>query len=248
MKHNPVWRESLGVYFGEGHGLPVYFYILIILAPVEFLALYVPSLDAQQWTGSASLFKVSAVTALLLLIYFAMRVANQEFAPWRFKSLRHWQRNDAQSTAAVSSAQLAFLAAHVGISLALCLPLLLWAGAIARTPALNIFTIVLLLPFYALAYGVWGLATLAFWERQVESRQVFIRTFFVCLVILSALFYLPLNPVAFVLAFLSRQELPPLALFGAAWSGTTVHLAFHCALGIAGYLAHRWALRRELTA
>ena len=64
----------------------------------------------------------------------------------------------------------------------------------------------------------------------------------------AALFYLPLNPVAFVLAFLSRQELPPLALFGAAWSGTTVHLTFHCAIGIAGYLAHRWALRRELTA
>jgi hypothetical protein len=245
MKHNPVWRESLEVYFGEGHGLPVYFYILIILAPVEFLSLYIPSLDAQQWSGSASLFKVAAVTALLLLVYFAMRVANQEFAPWRFKTLRHWLHNQAQSAAAVSRAQIAFLAFHVALSLAVCLPLLIWAGAIARTPAWNIVFTLLLLPFYALTYGVWGLATLVFWERQIESRQVFIRSFFVCLVILSALFYLPLNPVAFVLALLSRQELPPLHLFGSMWPGATVHLVFHFFLGAAGYAAYRWALKRE---
>lgn len=245
MKHNPVWRESVQVYFGEGHGIAVYFYILSILAPVEFLSLYIPTLDTQQWTGSASLFKVSAVTALLLLVYFAMRVANQEFAPWRFKPLRHWLRTESQPASAVSRAQISFLVIHVGISLALCLPLLLWAGAIARTPALNLAVTLALLPFYALTYGIWGLATLAFWERQIESRQVFIRSFFVCLVILSALFYLPLNPVAFVLAFLGRQELPPLYLFGSEWRGITVHLAFHCALGAAGYGAYRWALRRE---
>jgi hypothetical protein len=245
MKNNPVWRESLQVYFGEGHGFAVYFYILIILAPVEFLSLYVPSLDAQQWTGSASLFKVSAVTALLLMVYFALRVANQEFAPWRFRPLRHWLRDQAQSIRAVSRAQVYFLMTHIGISLFLCLPLLIWAGAIARTPPVSIGYTLLLLPFYGFTYGVWGLATLAFWERRIESRQVFIRSFFVGLVILSALFYLPLNPVAFVLALLSRQELAPLQLFGWQWSGVAVHLTFHTVLGATGYAAHRYALERE---
>ncbi len=248
MKHNPVWRESWEVYFGEGHGFAVYFYILIILAPLEFFSLYVPSLDTQQWSGSASLFKVSATAALLLLVYFALRVANQEFVPWRFQPLRHWLRVQQQSAAAVSRAQVCFLAAHVALSLALCLPLLVWAGAIARTPPLSIGLTLLLLPFYSFVYGVWGLATLALWERHIESRQVFIRTFFVVLVILSALFYLPLNPVAFLLALLSRQELAPLSMFGAEWPGATVHLVFHFALGTAGYLAHRWALRRERAA
>ena len=247
MKNNPVWRESLDVYFGEGHGVAVYFYILIILTPVEFLSLYVPSLDAQQWAGSASLFKVSAVTALLLLVYFALRVANQEFAPWRFKPLRHWLREQAQSSAAVSRAQIYFLLMHIGLSVLLCLPLLIWAGAIARTPPVNIGYTLLLLPFYAFTYGVWGLASLALWERRVESRQVFIRSFFVALVILSALFYLPLNPVAFVLTLLSRQELPPLQLFGWQWPGAAVHWTFHLLLGAAGYGAHRWALGREAT-
>jgi hypothetical protein len=245
MKNNPVWRESLDIYFKEGHGFAVYFYILSILAPVEFLSLYIPSLDTQQWTGSASLFKVTAVTALLLLVYFALRVANQEFVPWRFKPLKHWLRERAEAPRAVSRAQIYFLLAHTGIALLLCAPFLLWAGAIARTPPVNIVLTLLLLPFYAFTYGVWGLASLALWERRIESRQVFIRSFFVVLVILSALFYLPLNPVAFVLALLSSQELPPLSLFGWKWSGTAVHLTFHSLLGAWGYTAHRWALRRE---
>ncbi|MGE5216974.1 MAG: hypothetical protein ACM3SP_08235 [Chloroflexota bacterium] len=246
MKDNLVWRESVEVYFSEGHGLAVYFYLLIILVPVEFLSLYLPSLDSQQWSGSASLFKVTAITALLLMVYFSMRVANQEFAPWRFKPLKHWLRNQGQSTDAVSRAQLYFLLAHIGLSLLLCGPLLVWAGAIARTPMANIAVTFLLLPFYSLCYGVWGLATLALWERRIESRQVFIRSFFVCLVILSALFYLPLNPVAFLLAFLSRQALSPLSLFGWQWSGAVVHLVFHSLLGVVGFAVHRWALGREL--
>ena len=245
MRDNPVWRESLEVYFGEGHGFAVYFYILIILTPVEFLSLYVPSLDTQQWSGSASLFKVSAVTALLLIVYFALRVANQEFVPWRFKPLKHWLRERGEPARSVSRAQVTFLATHIGLSLLLCVPFLAWAGAIARTPLPAIVVTLLLLPFYALAYGVWGLASLAVWERRIESRQVFIRSFFVCLVILSALFYLPLNPVAYVLAFLGRQDLPPLLLFGWSWSGTAVNLTFHLLLGGLGYAAHRWALRRE---
>jgi hypothetical protein len=245
MRDNPVWRESLDLYFDQGHGFPVYFYMLVILAPVEFLSLYVPSLDTQMWSGSASLFKVSAITALLLIVYFTLRVANQEFAPWRFKRLKYWLHDQAQRAASVSHAQLFFLLVHIGVSLLLCGPLLVWAGAIARTPPTLIALTLLLLPFYAVTYGVWGLATLALWERSIESRQVFIRSFFVCLVFLSALFYLPLNPVAFVLAVLSREELPPLSLFGWLWSGTTVNLIFHFLLGAAGYATHRWALARE---
>jgi hypothetical protein len=245
MKENPVWRESFEVYFDEGHGFQVYFYMLIILAPVEFLSLYVPSLDAQMWSGSASLFKVSVITALILMVYFTLRVANQEFAPWRFKRLKHWLRDELQPVASVRRAQLYFLSLHIGLSLLLCVPLLVWAGAIARTPPALIALTLLLLPFYAMTYGVWGLATLALWERSLESRQVFIRSFFVCLVFLTALFYLPLNPVAFVLALLSREELQPLWLFSWPWPGTMVHFVFHALLGVIGYGTYRWALTME---
>lgn len=245
MKQNPVWRESIEVFFSEGHGFQVYFYLLIILAPVEFLSLYVPSLDAQMWSGSASLFKVCAVTALLLIVYFSMRVANQEFAPWRFRPLRQWFGQLGQSAASISQGQCYFLVGHIGLSLLLCAPFLVWAGAIARTPLARIAVTLALLAFYALSYGVWGLAALSLWERRMENRQVFIRSFFTCLVILSALFYLPLNPVAFLLAYLSWQDLPPLILLGRQLPAGAVHITFHLVLGGLGYGLHRWALQRE---
>jgi len=245
MKDNPVWRESIEVFYGEGHGFAPYFYLLVMLAPVEFLSLYLPSLDTQVWSGSASLFRVTAVTALLLTVYFALRVANQEFAPWRFRPVFRWMRDQGISPRAVGKAQLAFLSLHVGMSLLLCLPLLIWAGAIARTPPMSVAATILLLWFYAFSYGVWGLVSLVLWERRAESRQVFIRCFFFALVFVSALFYLPLNPVAFLLAILSRQELAPLTVAGVKWSATTVHVAFHLLVGASGLAAHRWALRRE---
>ena len=102
MNSNPILRESMDIFFTEGHGFPVYFYILVILAPIEFLSLYLPSLDAQMWSGSASLFKVTAVTTLLLTIYFGLRVANQEFASWRFQTLKRWTRENGQSIAAIA--------------------------------------------------------------------------------------------------------------------------------------------------
>jgi len=245
MKDNPIWRESVDIFFGEGHGFAVYFYLLAILAPVEFLSLYLPSLDAQMWTGSAALFKVSSVTALLLTVYFTLRVANQEFASWRFKPVRRWLQDQAVSIVLVGRAQLAFLFYHVGLTLLLCAPLLVWAGAIARTPLTSVAATFVFISFYAMSYGVWGLVTLVLWERRAESRQVIIRCFFFCLVFISALFYLPLNPVAFLLGYLGQQDLPPLSLGGMQWSAATVHFGFHFTIAAAGLATHRWALVRE---
>lgn len=246
MKNNPVLRESVAVFFVEGQGFQVYFYLLTILAPIHFLALYLPSLDVQAWSGSAGLFKITAVLTLLLVAYFALRVANQEFAPWRFKALRLWRTEEKLELATIGRGQLAFLGLHIGCSLLLCLPFLIWAAAIARTQLVAVAGALALLLFYALSYSVWGLVALVLWDRRAENRQVFIRCFFFGLLLLSGLFYLPLNPVAFLLAYLGRQELAPLSLFGWRLAAPAVHMGFHLLLGGLGLLLHRWALRREL--
>jgi hypothetical protein len=237
-------REGLEVFFGEGHGLPVYFYLLIILAPVQFLALYLPSLDAQMWSGSGNLFKVSSSTALLLIVYFGLRVANQEYAPWRFQPLKRWLGDGGQPAAVVAKGQLGFLAVHILCSLLLSAPFLVWAAAIARAPLASLGITLALLVFYALCYSVWGLVTLAVWERRPESRQVVIRCFLFTVAVATLLVYLPLNPVAYMLAVLGRHELPPLSMAGVKWSADTVHFGFHLFLGGAGLAAHRWALLR----
>ncbi len=243
---NPVLRESLDIFFTEGHGFPVYFYLLMILAPVQFLSLYLPSLDAQMWSGSGNLLKVCSSTALLLIVYFSLRVANQEYAAWRFQPLKNWSRAGGQTPSAVATGQIEFLILHILCSLLLIAPLLVWAAAIARAPLSGLAVTLGLLLFYAFCYGVWGLVTLVLWERRPESRQVVIRSFFFFVAVASLLVYLPLNPVAYLLAVLGRQELAPLSIAGAQWPANTIHFAFHLFLGGAGLAAHRWALIRCL--
>ena len=246
MITNPLLREGVEIYFSQGHGFVVYFYLLIILAPVEFLSLYLPSLDAQMWSGSASLFKVCALTALLLTLYFAVRVANQEFVSWRFQPLKRWTDDRGESLRTIAQGQLTFLSLHSGFSLLLCAPFLIWAGSISRTALSRVAVTLCLLFFYMLVYAVWGLFALVLWERRAETRQVFVRCFLFAFFIASALVYLPINPAAFLLAYLSGEQLAPLALLGVHWPANSVHFAANLLLGGLGIAAHRWALRREL--
>lgn len=245
MRHNPVFREGVEIYLLEGHGAAVYFYLLMILAPIEFLTLFLPSLDPQAWMGAANLFKVSAVVAMLLMVYFGLRIANREFVAWRFLPLKHWVDERGIRISHVAVGQLSLLCLHIGLLIVVALPLLIWAAAIARASAASMLATLSLLFFYALAYGVWGLAAAILWERRLESRQVFIRCFFFALLFVSALLYLPLNPVAFLVYILGQKELAPLVLGATQWSAATLHFLFHFVLFGLGLLAYRWALRRE---
>ena len=176
---NPVLRENLEVFFGEGHVLTVYFYLLIVLAPVEFIAFYTQSLGEQMWIGSGILFKVCASAAVLLIVYFALRVANQEYAPERFKPLEHWLRDGSRAVGVVARGRVAFLLVHIVCLLLLSAPLVVWAAAISRTPLPGLAATLALLPFYALCYGVWGLVASVLWEGETETREFVVRCFIV---------------------------------------------------------------------
>jgi hypothetical protein len=245
MKLGPVFREGIEIQIVEGHGFAAYFYLMILLAPVVFLALFLPSLDADVWIGPAQLFKVSSSAALLLIVYFGLRVANQEFAPWRFLPLKRWLRDEKQTAAEIARAQWATLALQILILVLLASPFLVWAAAIARVPIGALLAVLLLIYFYALVYGVWGLAALALWERKFETRQVFVRGFFIGAMVLSAALYLPLNPVAFLLAYLEEKEMAALMLWGRRWPAGAVHFEFHILLLGLGLWIHRRALGRE---
>src|SRR5687767_14085230 len=147
---NPVLRENLEVFFGERHVLTVYFYLLIFLAGTEFTALYTQSLGEQMWRGSGSLLKVCASAAAVLIVYFAFRAANQEYAPGRFKPLEHWLRGGARAVGIVARGRVAFLVVHVACMLFLIAPLLLWAAAISRTPLPSVAATLALVAFYGL--------------------------------------------------------------------------------------------------
>ena len=240
---NPVLRENLDVFFVEEHGFPVYFYLLFILALVEFLALYMATLGAQMWSGPGDLFKICSSTAVLLIVYFALRAANREYAPGRFKPLEHWLRDGGQSAGVVAEGQLAFLVVHIVCLLLISAPLLIWAAAIARAPLTALAAMLALIPFYAFCYGVWGLVALVLWEREQESREIGIRCF-IGFVALASLLVYPLNPVVYLLAVVGQQDPAPLTVGGVTWSADSVHFGFHLVFGGAGLAAYRWALGR----
>ena len=243
---NPVLRENLEVLFDEGHVLTIYSYLLVLLAPFAFGALYALSLGEQMWRGSGSLLEVCASAAVALIVYFTCRLANQEYAPERFKPLEHWLRDGRGAVGFVARGREASLLVHIFCLLLLSAPILIWAAAISRTPLPALGTGLALIFLYAFCYGVWGLMASVLWERKPETREVIVRSFIFLVVVVALAVYLPLNPVVYLLAVLGREELAPLGIAGATWSADSVHFAFHVVLGGAGLAAHRWALKRVL--
>jgi hypothetical protein len=243
---NPVLRENLEVLLDRGHVLTVYFYLLVCLAPVTFVALYSQSLGEQMWRGSGLLLKVCAVAALVLIVYFALRLANQEYAPERFKRLGEWLQEGRASVRVVARGRLASLLVHISCLVLLSAPLLIWAAAISHTPLTSLAATLALIPFYALCYGVWGLVASALLEGERENREFFVRLFTLIVVVVALAVYLPLNPAIYLLAIVGGEELAPLTVAGLTVSSHTLHFAFHLVLGGSGLIAHRRALERSL--
>jgi len=135
---------------------------------------------------------------------------------------------------------------HVMILIFLSLPPLIWAAAISRTDLSILAITLLLLFFYAVTYGIWGLVAAATWEHRLESRKVFVRCLFAYLVFVSALVYMPLNPIAFLLSYLEGEELvASFSILGEPWSSTTLHFGFHLTLLISGTYFYWRALKKR---
>ena len=241
---NPVLREHLTVCFSEGHGLSAHLYPLGLLALAEVLLLTPMYLDSQMWSGSGSLLKNCAALAVVLTVYYTLRAANRVYAPSRFKPLKYWLHERGYPVGVVARGQAAFLFAQVASAVLLIAPLLLWAGAISHTSPATLIATLALIPFYAVCYGVWGFAALALLEGELVERELATRGFTVLVVLIAMLVYLPLNPVAYILAVAGDAEHTRFSIAGADWPPDVANLSFHLAYGAAGFVAHRWALAR----
>jgi hypothetical protein len=244
VKTNPVLQEGLQIYWLEGHAFFPYAYVLAFLAPIEFLTLFLPAMDPQAWMGPANVFKASTIAALVLISFFILKLTNQEFVPWKFRTLRSWIVQEGVSRWSCAQAQMCLLAGHALFFVLLSAPLLIWAGGVSRASSIVVATTLLLLLLYSLAYGIWGLAAVALWERKPENRQVFIRTAYAIFIVLSALLYLPLNPIAYLLSYLGGREMSVLVVGGRTWSASGIHLLFHFLIFLSGIMVYRFGLWR----
>jgi hypothetical protein len=171
---------------------------------------------------------------------------NQEYVPWRFVALKRWLEQERLAQHSLLGAQLTLLALYGGLFILLSLPLLSWAAAIARA-GLDLLGVALVIIFgYFMVYGVWGLVALNLWELRVETRHIAVRFLLGSLFLLTALLYLPLNSVAFLLAYLGGTDLgSPVSILGARPAPRTIHVLFHFLLLSCGIGLNRWLLRRK---
>jgi len=242
---NPVLREGISLHFVEGHLFRAYFFSLTLLASIQCLLAFLSFFDPQAWLGRAYLFHLSAVAALTLAIYLSLRVGNQEFAPRTSRTVRFWFHEEGLRFREVALGQIGLLALHSLVFVAVSFPLLLWAAAIARPGAGDVQATLLLLMFYSLVYGMWGLVASTFWQ-SLESRQFFTRCLFGFFVFLSGLVHWSLNPVAYLLFHLGWVDLgKPILIWGFAWSPSQVHFVVHFFLLAAALLTYLRALKRE---
>jgi hypothetical protein len=243
---NQVLRESLAIYLAEGRAMGAYAFVVASLAAVECMTLLLPSFDAHSWTGPANVLKVAAVAALVLIVFFSLKVVNQEIAPWRFTPLKSWLDLDRGGVGAraVAAGHFALLCLITALFIAVCAPLLFWAGAISRTPLPTLFALHGLIFLYALTYGVWVLFSVVRWERSLESRQAFMRFLFFSLILFSAIVAPAFNPAAFLIYLLAEKELAPVDFLGLRWSAPAAHFGFHVCFLALGFAAYGWSLKR----
>ncbi|HWP56783.1 MAG TPA: hypothetical protein VNL14_02730 [Candidatus Acidoferrales bacterium] len=242
---HPVLREAAQVYLVEGKAWPAYLYFFLFLAAVQVLTLFLPLLDPGGWMGAAQLFKISSVVVLLAGVYFTLRLVNQEYVPWRFATLKRWL-GDGLDPDSLLGAQLALVALWGGLFVVAALPLMSWAAAIARAGVGTLASVLLMIFGYFATYGVWGLVALNLWEVRVETRHIAVRLFLGVLFLVTALVYLPLNSVAFILSYLGGTDLgDPVSLFGRRIAPGAVHVFFHGLLFAGGVGLSRWVLARR---
>ena len=243
---NPILQEGMVICWREGQAFTTYFFYLVILSSLEFVALSLPAGDAKFWIGPAFLFKFSAVVALLLLVYFSLRLAGLEFSGWKFTPLKHWLQEEKLGVGAVALGLIGVLCLHVTFLLILSVPMLVWSGAIARTSLGTIGSTTGFLFLYSMSYGVWGLVGLTLWERKVDSRRVFVRWIFVCFFLLSGVLAQTLNPVVFLLYHVGAREMTGGPLLGLGWLLTPgmIHMTFHLLILMVSLCLLTWGLKR----
>jgi hypothetical protein len=242
---NPVLQEEITIHLSEGGVFRAYFFSLVALASVECLLVFFNHFDPQVWTGRATLFHLSAAAAAALAIYLSLRVGNQEFVR-RSRPLGFWFHQRGVGLREVATGQIGFLAVHSLLFAAVSFPLLLWPAAVARTAPAHVQTAVLLILFYSLVYGMWGLVASTFWLSP-ESRQFFTRCLFGFFVFLSGLFHLSLNPIAYLLFHLGWAELGRGGgMWGLTWSPAQIHFFAHLFLLVAALFLYLRGLKREV--
>jgi hypothetical protein len=235
LVRNPIIRHGIQTYFQAKTPLTAALHYLLALAMVLFVIW--PKSQYLRVGSPPLTFSILAIVATLVVAYLSFSYGADRFSEDDPPFSRSWLLGlDVRLRTAIGGLTLLTLA-HTLFLVGLAFPLLISAAHVSGMTAQNFGRALLLIVTCTLAYRWLGLLALCLWERQAFVRYVAARAAFVVLVLASAFFFPPLNPLLGLISMSFGEELGQvIELFGQPVSYATVSLIIHLLLLLGAYI------------
>ena len=240
---NPIVRHGVQLYFLDKAPLTVALQYLMALAAVLFIIW--PKSQYLRVGSPPLTFSILAIVATLIVAYLSFTFGTDRVSDDATPFSRSWLLglNIGLRTAIGGFTLLTLI--HTLFLVALAFPLLVAAAHVSGMSAQSFGRALLLMVTCSLAYRWMGLLTLCVWERQEFARYVVARASFVVLVLASAFFFPPLNPLLGFISMSFGDELGQvITLLGHQVPYATVSLIIHLLLLLAAYIMVLYLLKR----
>jgi hypothetical protein len=190
-------------------------------------------------------FSILAIVATVILAYLSFSYGAERDGEDPLHPPQVWWRGLKVNASGALVGLTLLTLAHTAFLMALAFPLLVSAAHVSGITAPHFGRALLLMGVCGLAYRWLGLLALCVWERQEFVRYVVVRAAFVVLVLGSAFFFPPLNPLLGLISLSFGEELGQvLELFGGRISYASVSLIIHLLLLLTAYIMVLRLLKR----
>lgn len=232
---NPVFRQGMETYFLSKPPMTAGFHYLLALSSVLFVIW--PKSQFLHIGSPPLTFNILAIVAMLVTAYLSFGYGAEGLVAEPERGWRAWLVAHHLRPRQVLLGLGWLTLAHTLFLLALALPLLLAAAHVSGLTTQGLATALLLMLVCTLAYRWVGLLTLCCWEPQESVRYVVARVAFVLVVLGSAFFLPPVNPLLGLISLTFGDELGQMVtLFGHTLSYAVVSLIIHLLLLILTYI------------
>jgi hypothetical protein len=243
---NPVLRQGIRTYFLAKAPVTAAFHYLLALCTILFVIW--PKSQFLRLGSPPLTFNILAIVATLVVAYLSFGYGANSLAPEADQHWRAWLVGQHLRPGRVLLGLGWLTLAHSLFLLALALPLLLAAAHVSGLTMQGLARALLLMLTCTLAYRWIGILTLCCCEQQEFLRYVVARGAFVLLVLGSAFFLPPVNPLLGLISLTFGDELGQVVtVFGQQLSFAVVSLIIHLLLLMGTYIMVRILLQGWLT-
>jgi len=240
---NPILQQGISTYFLTKAPLSVALNCLLALGTVLFVIW--PKSQHLRIGSPPLTFGVLAIAVMLITTYLSFSYGSGSLVEGPEQDFRTWLVAQHSQVHGAFGGLTLLTTAHTLFLLALPLPLLLAASHVSGVTWHAFGKTYALMMVCTLAYRWLGLLALCLWVTQEFLRYVVVRAAFVLLVLGSAFFLPPLNPLRGLISISFADEVGQVVTrFGRQASYADVALIIHLLLLLASYIMVRTLIKR----